>query len=446
MADFLDELIGLQKEFKAITDDIASDTADLRGVSPSAGGEPVWTPGDYKVVPKGNAAMCVRCKREDASCDLCLQVCPVDAIFFDDDASIEIKADACRKCGLCVAACPTDALVSSMHGPRAVYDKICKAAEASEMVYVTCTRALGHVPDAAEIVLPCVGALSAEVWYSILCEYGNVGIYLPHGICDKCRTTTGEDFYTEQISVGEGWSGETVDFVNRERDLVLEVDHQVERKQFISNSMKSLGMNAAKVNPITAKLARAAEKLSAHTKQINELQKSLDRLCGAKSTAEKKRVLTGTRQLMLVALANHPETAENILFDLPVAGAACDGCGECAEACPTNAIDILNGRAEVLSTHCVACALCSDVCPNDAIDFEECDGSRLIVDDPEAQKKIEEKEREAKQREEAREKGKEYGKKALEFLERQSDIEEEEERRRRAKAAQKKQEKADDGQ
>ena len=431
MADFLDDLIGIQKEFKAITSDIADETAELRGATVSA--EPVWTPGDYKVVPKGNAAMCVRCKRPDASCDLCMQVCPTDSIWIDDDGSLEIKPD-CRKCGLCVAACPTDALVSSMHGPRALYDKICKAAEANEMVYVTCTRALGHVPDAAEVVLPCVGALSADVWYAILCEYGNVGIYLPTGICDKCRTTTGEDFYTEQISVGEGWSGETVDLVTRERDLVLEVDHQVERKQFINSSMKSLGMTASKVNPITAKLARAAEKISKHTKQINELQKTLDRLCGAKSTAEKKHVLTNTRQLMLVALANHPDTAENILFDLPVATEACDGCGDCAEACPTKAIDIVDGKAQILSTHCVACALCLDVCPLGAVEFEECDGSRLIVDDPEAQKKIEEEEKAKRQREEAREKGKEYGKKALDFLERQSDIEEEEERRRRERA------------
>ena len=431
MADFLDDLIGIQKEFKAITSDIADETADLRGATVSA--EPVWTPGDYKVVPKGNAAMCVRCKHPDASCDLCMQVCPTDSIWIDDDGSLEIKPD-CRKCGLCVAACPTDALVSSMHGPRAVYDKICKAAEANEMVYVTCTRALGHVPDAAEVVLPCVGALSADVWYSILCEYGNVGIYLPNGICDKCRTTTGEEFYTEQISVGEGWSGETVDLVTRERDLILEVDHQAERKQFINNSMKSLGMTASKVNPITAKLARAAEKISKHTKQINELQKTLDRLCGAKSTTEKKRVLTNTRQLMLVALANHPETAENILFDLPAPTEACDGCGECADACPTKAIDIVDGKAQILSTHCVTCALCMDVCPLDAIEFEECDGTRLIVDDPEAQKKIEEEEKAKKQREEAREKGKEYGKKALDFLERQSDIEEEEERRRRESA------------
>ena len=136
-------------------------------------------------------------------------------------------------------------------------------------------------------------------------------------------------------------------------------------------------------------------------------------------------MLTNTRQLMLVALVDHPETAENILLDLPKATDACNGCGDCADACPTHAIDIVDGKAEVFSTHCVSCALCYDVCPLGAIEFEECDGTRLIVDDPEAQKKIEEEEKAKQQREEAREKGKEYGKKALEFLEKQADMEEE---------------------
>ena len=432
MADFLDDLIGLQKEFKAITDDISAETADLRGATVTGGGEPAWSPSDYKVVPKANAGMCVRCKNEDASCDLCQRVCPVDAIEFTDDGDVEIQKD-CRKCGLCVAACPTDALGSSLYGPRIIYDKICKAAEANEMVYVTCTRALGHAPHDAEIVLPCVGAISAEVWYSVLCEYANVAVYLPRNICEKCRTRGGEDFYTEQISCGESWSGESVGLETREKDLVLEVDHQVERKQFVSNTAKSLGMTVSKVNPVTAKLARAAEKLSKHTKQINELQKSLDRLCGGKSTQEKKRVLTGTRQLMLVALANHPDTAGNILFDLPVVGEGCDGCGECADACPTCAIDIVDGRAQIVSTHCVTCSLCADVCPEEAIEFEEFDGNRLIVDDPEAQKKIEADKREKEQREAAREKGKEFGKKALDFLEAEADREDAAEAARAAK-------------
>lgn len=434
MTDFLDDLIGLQKEFKAITDDISEETAELRGVSTDKKATAVWTPADYKVVPKANVSMCVRCLNPDASCDLCEQVCPTEAIEFTDDGDVEISS-ACRKCGLCVSVCPTDALTSTLYSPRVAYDKICKAAEANEMVYVTCTRALKHAPHDAMIVLPCVGAISAETWYAILCEYGNVGVFLPPHICDKCRTLGGEDFYTEQIGCGESWSGETVDLETKERNLILEVDHQVERKQFVSNTAKSLGMTAAKVNPVTAKLARASQKLSEHTKQINSLQKTLDKMCGGKNSEEKARVLVPRRQLMLVALANHPETAENILFDLPEMTEACTGCGTCAEACPTRAIDIVDGRATVVSSHCVTCSLCADVCPEEgAIEFVEIDARRLIVDDPETRKKIEEKEREKQKREEAREKGKEYGKKALDFLEGQADIEEEEEAARRAAA------------
>ena len=433
MADFLDELINLQKEFKSFSDEMTAETAELRGATDGEGKSvPVWSPGDYKVVPKVDAAMCVRCKREDASCDMCESVCPVDAIRFSDDGDIDITSE-CRKCGLCVAACPTDALMSSLYSPRVIYDKVCKAAEANEMAYVTCTRALGHAPHDAEIVLPCVGAISAEVWYSILCEYGNIGVFLPRGICDKCRTTGGEEAYTEAISIGEAWSGEAVDLETREKDLILEADHQVERKQFVSNSAKSLGLNAAKINPLTAKLAHAAEKISAHSKQITELQKALDAMTGGKSTNDKKRKLTGTRQLMLVALSDHPDTAQNILFDLPVINAACcTGCGDCAELCPTSAIDIVDGVATVVSTHCVTCGLCIDVCPEEeAIGVEEFDGQRLIVDDPEAQKKIEAEEKERKQREEAREKAKTMGKRALDLLEAEADREEAEEKSRK---------------
>ncbi len=411
MADLIDDLMDIQKEFRDMGDEMSGvgqemneQTASIRGTTITQSAEPVWAPSDYKVIPKPNSGMCVKVKDIDASCDMCMQICPSDAIEIDDDGALNIINDRCRKCGLCVAACPTDAMVSSIHSPRALYDKIIKAAELNNMVYVTCTRALGHIPEAGEIVVPCVGCISAEVWYAILCEYANIGIYLPNGICDACRTVTGEEFYTEQISLGESWSGEVVDLEMRESDMDLTADHQAERRQFMNSSLKSLGMTASSITPMTSRLTRATQAIANSTKRINDLQRALNVIAGTKHT-EKKRIVTNTRQLFLMALASHPETAENIVFDMPTVTEDCDLCGQCADACPTKAIDVDEDGVSILSTHCVACALCADICPQGAIVFEELPGEVLVIDDGTAAKKQEEEEKRAEQRERGRKMG-----------------------------------------
>jgi Fe-S-cluster-containing hydrogenase component 2 len=48
----------------------------------------------------------------------------------------------------------------------------------------------------------------------------------------------------------------------------------------------------------------------------------------------------------------------------------CDGCGDCVEACPTEAIVIEDEKASV-TEECVDCGACIDVCPNEAITEEE---------------------------------------------------------------------------
>ena len=50
------------------------------------------------------------------------------------------------------------------------------------------------------------------------------------------------------------------------------------------------------------------------------------------------------------------------------ATADCDGCGECAERCPTGHIKMVDGRP-VWPKPCFLCAACGDVCPNNAISY-----------------------------------------------------------------------------
>jgi Pyruvate/2-oxoacid:ferredoxin oxidoreductase delta subunit len=45
----------------------------------------------------------------------------------------------------------------------------------------------------------------------------------------------------------------------------------------------------------------------------------------------------------------------------------CIGCGICADNCPTGAINIKKGKAEIDSAKCKNCRICVDVCPNNAI-------------------------------------------------------------------------------
>jgi Fe-S-cluster-containing hydrogenase component 2 len=45
----------------------------------------------------------------------------------------------------------------------------------------------------------------------------------------------------------------------------------------------------------------------------------------------------------------------------------CLGCGLCAENCPTGAISLRWGHAEINQSQCNRCQLCLDICPQGAI-------------------------------------------------------------------------------
>jgi uncharacterized Fe-S center protein len=50
-----------------------------------------------------------------------------------------------------------------------------------------------------------------------------------------------------------------------------------------------------------------------------------------------------------------------------VNNAQCEGDGECVKWCPTNAIDLMNGKARIDLGKCIGCAECVAVCPTGAI-------------------------------------------------------------------------------
>ena len=48
-------------------------------------------------------------------------------------------------------------------------------------------------------------------------------------------------------------------------------------------------------------------------------------------------------------------------------GGKCTGCGACVDACPVDAIKLVDGKAVVDEDTCIDCGTCVDECPVEAI-------------------------------------------------------------------------------
>lgn len=412
--DLFDDIIDISKDFSALRNPLTGVTDALMGVdSPEA---PQWNPADYKERPRANTLPCLRCKSPKSSCTACMDVCPVNAVEIED-GSIDI-ADTCRKCGLCVAACPTEAFVSVKLAPKKLYDKIASAAAAHETAYVTCTRALGRMPRENEVVIGCIGDISPETWFSLMVDYPNLSVYLPLGVCDKCKNTTGEEALGNNIAQAEEWAGTGMGLEVEPGDLTCVKRREFERKEFMDKIMKSTGLAVSAMNPAVAAVTSVAQRMKEHSKRITDLEKTLNAACGV-STQKRRRILTQGRQLMLTTLRAHPDLAGNITIRLPECDyMACTMCGDCVRICPLHANDLVNGgRFTVEPTYCIGCGLCAEICEEHALSMKEHSGEELVVPDPEAEKKAAEAAKAKAEAEKLKREGKEQLNKILDKVE-----------------------------
>ena len=417
--DMIDDLIDIRDDWRAVQNPL-SDITDSFTADPEK--VRYYDPSDYKERPRANSLCCVRVQSGvAAACDRCLRVCPVGAITITEN-SVKV-ADNCRKCGLCTMACPTEALSSGKVMTKNLYDRIARVASQYEECYVTCTRALGRIPRDNEVLLPCVGAVSRDLWFAILSEYDNVSVYLPLGICDRCRTTTGEECYADEIAAAEELSGGAVGLEVDERDLGHEQSRAYRRSQFVASMAKTGTKLVAGSGGVVSGATAVANKIRRHSQQMTALQHSLERVTGAKTTNKRRRILTQKRKVVLTAIQKRPELAKG--FDLMVPECdtgLCTACGDCTRACVQHACDLdPNGHFSVEAAYCVNCGACAAACPEGALTMVRCDNADLVVRDEDEERR---KRAAAKQKariEETKAEGKKQLNKMLDAVERLAD-------------------------
>lgn len=383
--DFLDDLIDIQDSLQVLSNPLDALMGSL-SIDPNS--DKPFEPMDYKEIPWSNANRCLRCASGKAeACSRCLDVCPANCIDIHNQ-SVRIDDEACLQCGLCVAACPTETFNTRRHTSRMLYDQVARAASAYEQCYITCTRALARKPEGNEICLPCVGMLSADIWFSILTDFDNVSVYLPLGVCDRCRTTTGEEAYTQAIATAEEWTGATVGLEVDGNNLNHNFTRAYIRSQFISNAMNGAERLVSASTPVLAGAKAIADRINSHARSLDKLQTQLDDVMGLRTTDMRQSMLTQDRRLVMGALQHDPELAPYVKLEAPIWDSSkCTVCGDCKNTCTTHAIDIdERGKLTIKMPFCVNCGACEIVCPEPgALTMVPMNTSELVVRDRKAE-------------------------------------------------------------
>ena len=137
-------------------------------------------------------------QNEKSGCTACMDVCPVNAI--EDRGKMLSRFSTVAVSAVCAPLlCPTEAIISPRLAPKTCMTISSLQLRATRPPTSPARAPLKRMPRENEVVVACVGDITAETWFSVLADYPNVSVYLPLGVCDKCRNTGGEDILARPL-------------------------------------------------------------------------------------------------------------------------------------------------------------------------------------------------------------------------------------------------------
>ncbi len=312
-----------------------------------------------KQIPRVNKSMCSRSR---STCDvsgLCEKLCPAQAISFSG-ADPQIS-DACIDCGICVAVCPNEAIVSYVHTPQDIFDRVGRSSALYNTAYITCEHAQ-DTPKADNVyVVPCLGDITRAEWSFIMNAYENVSLYIPEGLCTRCQVHCGEVLYRTQILEAEKSGMYPLGLVRQADMIDTRLKPHLEREE--------LAVSVSK-NQLEAKQrTEALEKIGLQKRAFRGIEASVIDTYGKVSIQGQARRLANWKKFDLLSSLLNENAAQNTPAKYPVLNPElCTGCTQCARACPQGACEVdRRGNFHLADTLCVGCGACVGVCEESAL-------------------------------------------------------------------------------
>jgi len=301
--------------------------------------------------------MCLNVRAEKALCKRCLDVCPGDAISFNEDWGLELDVLSCQRCLLCTTACPNGAIVA-----RTEQDPYIQAQyllgrmvreKAIRPLSIVCGAEPKEAADEGTLVVPCIGCIAEDTL--LLCKAVTGCMPTWKGCRKGCALAKGSSLWRKARKRADIL---IVLFEVLVPDIDYDISGKMTRRKFIKESGRTLTAIA---------LQDAAEYLDP-LGQGGEGEK--DPTPGtAWVKAEPKRLHRLRSMLGKERMRTRASSEDGPVID----GSGCTACGACAAVCPTGALQMISGDSTIMilfdHTRCTECGGCKAICPERAMAY-----------------------------------------------------------------------------
>ncbi len=287
---------------------------------------------------------CLRSISPMTPCNTCEQLCPEQALSFENDRCTAVN---CSLCGLCAAICPTQVFQIDQH--RVIQH------QKNEPISLCCTQ--NQTAPANALRVNCLQQFSPLSLIYLLYHHPKLTIYLAPEQCQACR----HNWYAQ------GLQQQLAQYQIPEETLQLVIQKTDIQQPAAANQRRDLFRDLFHRTEVQSKkaMARTVEQLTASF---------------TSSEAEIEQTEIFPVRLPLYALYVKNLLPVHSDAELPfrqLECTSCNFCSACTHVCPTQALTLLNNEEEhkkqlqFQPELCINCGLCQNICMQHGLQWDD---------------------------------------------------------------------------
>lgn len=296
-----------------------------------------------------DSELCVKAKSPLAMCERCANVCPHDALSYEN--RLWVVDDQCNECGFCVSSCPMGAFSFSRPMIEAVDGN-------TKLCILTCQ----HDPQSSGMTnrLPCFQSLRMGFFAELALRYEQVILCVSCENCDKKWYPESFFMQVDRYSLEK----EQFCYVSTLDELGLITEDELSRRYFMASLLKRTGHSGKKI------AEDMVEQIEKNYPIDNEEDGNID-----SPVRHEQEILSRYYQ-------EHINISEEKEIPFPrLANRGCHFCEACVKLCPTKSLMIekkeKNKNLLYNPVSCVRCGICKDICMDKGFIWE----NRLTIRD-----------------------------------------------------------------